>query len=145
MGLTASLKILSTSLDPEEITERLGVQPTEVRHQAAYPQNGVSLPKTHIWRLELPNDPDLHFGTAGISAAIETLDDQLADKFATLPADGVDKFLDLHQAVDGDNDHESSGIHLTSAALGWLVRAGLDIDIDQYFYTNGATEASLKE
>jgi hypothetical protein len=133
--IRAYLNIASDDLDPDRITEVLGRSPDRIWRRRSPIRPAPDVHDRHLWALDLAAPGIDHFGMQELSAAITGLGDDLAVRCWELCRRSATITLQVVQEVNGEEDHESQGIHLTYEAIVWLAAAGAQIDIDQYFFS----------
>jgi hypothetical protein len=127
-----ALDVFSASLTPEEITHRIGTQPTIVRRRGSRPRPGAG-PKDGLPENQWEWNPD--------ASVPLTLDAQL-DAIWTALGSRAQAFRDLseaHVVVDILIEHHGDGL-----SLGWAMverhvlmaaALGASISVDEYDYT----------
>jgi hypothetical protein len=85
-----------------------------------------------LWKQELKVPPDLHAGTQGFDAAINSLSLRVAQSVAVLVDRGCKATISILQQISGPEDSNSLGIHLDAKSLHWISAAQASLDIDQY-------------
>lgn len=126
----ASLVIASEELSVDEITRVIGREPDKAWHRGDRMRGG-SLRTWSKWSMDVEFEEGLHRGCYGLTEAIDQLDDDLADRAATLQELGCSVCLQVAQYIDPE-DPMTDGIHIDEAAIAWLARAHASLDIDQY-------------
>jgi predicted transcriptional regulator len=79
---------------------------------------------------ELRWEGDVHPGTAGLSAAIEALGDELAQRVSRLVNTGCVATIAVVQELTTDT--YSHGLALSAAATAWMGSAKAGLTVDQY-------------
>ncbi|MGW9131973.1 DUF4279 domain-containing protein [Streptomyces sp. NPDC055681] len=128
------LRVVSESLQPEEISRRLGAQPDESTSIGSrrHPQ---SPPRSHATWIR-------RAGAAGGCARPEELEPvvvgwglDLADALGRLADSGEAAVsLEIVQEIRDLDDPQQKGIFLGADLLAWMGAARASLDIDQYVY-----------
>ncbi len=141
MAVKAWLVVASSDLSAGALAARLSLSP-DSNHSAGEPiRPGGDSRIESVWKRELLPLDSRHFGTEGLSAAIEALGTELAGEFRSLRDSGATCLLDIVQEVVGERDSASTGFHLDARAVRWLDAGGFSVSIDQYFSEEGASGA----
>jgi hypothetical protein len=128
------LRVVSESLQPEEISARLGTGPDEATAIGSR-RRPQSPPRTHAtW--------SRHVSAAGGPGRPEDLEPvvlgwgpEFAATLGRLAASGdADVSLVVVQELTDPEDPRQKGIFLGAPLLAWLAEAGASLDIDQYVY-----------
>jgi hypothetical protein len=133
--IRAYLNIASDDLDPDRITAVLRRPPDRSWHRRSPVRAEPAVHDCHSWALDVTSPGLDHFGMYELSEAIIRLGDDLASRCMLLGQLKATITLQIVQEVNGEEDHESQGIHLTRDAIAWLAAAGARVDIDQYFFS----------
>jgi hypothetical protein len=132
----AYLSVESDNIRPDDITTTLGRVPDSTRERGSPRRTGRGVYDCHKWRLDLAVPGRDHFGTEELSTAIVGLGADVAAGCRSLRHQGADITLQIVQEVRGDDDTQARGLHLTHDAIAWLLAAGAELDIDQYFFAD---------
>ncbi|WP_328757518.1 DUF4279 domain-containing protein [Streptomyces sp. NBC_00271] len=128
------LRVVSESLQPEEISARLGTGPDEATAIGSR-RRPQSPPRTHAtW--------SRHVSAAGGPGRPEDLEavvlgwgPEFAATLGRLAASGdAHVSLVVVQELTDPEDPRQKGIFLGAPLLAWLAEAGASLDIDQYVY-----------
>ncbi|MEU7604806.1 DUF4279 domain-containing protein [Streptomyces sp. NPDC041003] len=128
------LRVVSESLQPEEISRRLGAEPDEStsigsRRRPQLPPRSHS---TWIRRADAPEGrgrpEDLEPAVLGWGTDLATALGRLAD------AGEASVFLEIVQEIRDLDDPQQKGIALSADLMSWLGAARASLDIDQYVY-----------
>jgi hypothetical protein len=128
--IKAVLVVQSLALTLAEVSEAMGQQPDEGYDKGSLAAVRQAPRNWTLWSMELAWPHTAHGGTEGLSSAIESLGQPLAERAAKLASQGCDVLVSIHQEVTGAP--ESVGLHLTSRAIEWMAVAGAALDVDQY-------------
>lgn len=128
------LRVVSESLQPEEISVRLGAEPDEATAIGSR-RRPQSPPRRHATWIR-------HVPAAGGSGRPEDLEPvvlgwgpEFAAALGRLAGSAdADVSLVVVQKVTDPEDPRQKGIFLSAALLAWLTQAGASLDIDQYVY-----------
>jgi hypothetical protein len=82
------------------------------------------------WTIDLVTEAGVHAGTEGLSAAIDDLGDELAQRLRSLRSQGCSVLMVAVQELS--QDARSRGLELSLSALTWLASAGARLIVDQY-------------
>lgn len=128
--IKAALVVQSRDLTLAEISEVMARQPDEGYDRGSLaPVRKVPREWT-CWSTKLAWSPAVHGGTEGLAAAIEALGHPLAERAASLVAQGCEVLVSVYQELA--DTPESHGLQLTPGAIRWMAAAGAAIDVDQY-------------
>ena len=128
--IKASLVIESRELTLAEISDVMARQPDQGYDRGSLaPVRQVPREWTS-WSAELTLPPGAHGGTEGLTTAIESLGQPLAERAAKLASRGCEVLASVHQELA--DTPESLGLHLTPAAIRWLADARAAVSVDQY-------------
>lgn len=128
--LIAALTIESEVADVAHISAAVGREP-DSSYEIGEIGRWTQRPRTTSrWTLDLDWPTALRPGVEGLSFAITSLGSRLAEGASTLSHSGATVLLGLYQDLSADP--WGHGIRLSRDAIGWLVTAGADLDIDQY-------------
>ncbi|MGW7041569.1 DUF4279 domain-containing protein [Streptomyces avermitilis] len=128
------LRVVSESLQPEEISARLGTGPDEATAIGSR-RRSQSPPRAHAtWIRHV-----LAEGGSGRPEAHEPVvlgwGPEFAAALGRLAGSGdADVSLVVVQELTDPEDPRQKGIFLSAALLAWLAEAGASLDIDQYVY-----------
>ena len=136
----AYLRVETDDIEPDDITAILGRPPDSSRQRGSPRSNGKGVYDFHSWRLDLVVPGPGHFGTEELPNAIAGLGVDVAAGCRSLRQRGADITLQVVQEVRSEVDTQATGLHLTHDAIAWLAMAGAELDIDQYFFADGAAE-----
>ncbi len=128
------LRVVSSVMQPEEITEQLGVEPDEANAIGSR-RRWTSPPRTHTTWMR-------HTKPSSEGARPEDLAPQVlawGEDFAKALGRLVDStdavvYLELVQEVTDLEDPNQKGIWLTHDLIAWLTLAKGSLDIDQYIH-----------
>lgn len=128
------LRVVSQSLQPEEISKRLGAEPDESTSIGSR-RRPQSPPRSHATWIR-------HAGAAGSGARPEDLEPvilewgaNLADALGRLVESGeATVTLEIIQEIRDLDDPQQKGIFLGVDLLSWMSAARASLDIDQYVY-----------
>ncbi|UXY32022.1 DUF4279 domain-containing protein [Streptomyces sp. HUAS TT20] len=128
------LRVVSESLQPEEISARLGTGPDESTAIGSR-RRPQSPPRAHATWIR-------HASATGGPARPEDLEPvvlgwepEFASALGRLAGSGdADVSLVVVQELTDPEDPQQKGIFLSAALLAWLAEAGASLDIDQYVY-----------
>ncbi|WP_286772028.1 hypothetical protein [Sphingomonas sp. 66-10] len=134
MAVRAWLVVTSRDLSAGAIAARLSLSPDNIDSAGEPIKPGGGSRIESVWKRELSPLDSRHFGTEGLSAAIEALGIELAGEFRSLRDSGATCLLDIVQEVVGEFDSASTGFRLDASAVRWLDAGGFSVSIDQYFY-----------
>ncbi|MFF9087522.1 DUF4279 domain-containing protein [Streptomyces sp. NPDC014991] len=134
------LRVVSESLQPQEISARLGTGPDESTAIGSR-RRPQSPPRPHATWIR-------HAAAAGGSARPEDLEPvvlgwgpEFAAALGRLARSGdADVSLVLVQEITDPDDPQQKGVFLRADLLAWLATAGASLDIDQYVYHDCAGE-----
>jgi hypothetical protein len=127
-----SLVIKSTSLSPDEITNRVGLDPDEsVRMGSRLSIDGQPRPKSHLWimRSGLPN--------VDVEAQICTLIDRVgdhADRIGSLSDATTANFMQVVRRYFPDPEEAELGFFLSTEIVSFLSATRSGFDFDEYDY-----------
>jgi hypothetical protein len=123
----AHLDLSSTSLDPDQITERLGLRPTETWRIGDKAPNTGRLRKDHRWELQTRD-----YGSSDLN---EPLDDLLG--VLTPVAESLRGVADQCDAamicIVGSFGETNPGLFVDKAMMETIRGLGLDLQLDLYF------------
>ncbi|WP_405914696.1 DUF4279 domain-containing protein [Streptomyces sp. NBC_00728] len=128
------LRVVSESLQPQEISARLGCEADEATGIGSRrrPQSPPRKHATWIRRVRAPGESrrpeDLEPVVLAWGPEFAAALGRLAD------SKDADVSLVLVQEITDPEDPQQKGIFLRAALLAWLARAGASLDIDQYVY-----------
>jgi hypothetical protein len=125
--VTVGLYLLGEQLDPEKISEELGIVPTKARRKGEKRETATGreyISKTGVWSLVLSKD---HAEVADVAANLLTALAHCKKPLKTLT--GIqDAYFDVFIAGTADNDGEGScEFEIDSAQLATLAQHGLPI------------------
>ena len=131
--IKAALVVESRELSLGQISAGMGRRP-----DSGYERGSLSslrkVPRAWTsWEIELHWPREVHGGSEGLATAIESLGRPVAERAATLAAQGCDVVLSVCQELA--DDPASTGLHLTPDAIKWLATAGATFSVDQYVET----------
>lgn len=134
----AYLHVTSKVMRLPDISAALGLEPDKSVDSVQPHDIGDLNPKGieyrwASWLMKLKLDDSISKSTEGLEEAIESLDDELADKLAGLGEMGCAVSIQLVQEFIFDEDNDT-GIFLSPGAIRWMSRAGAFLDIDQYLW-----------
>ena len=135
----AYLRVETDDIEPDDITAILG-RPRTAVDSVAHLGDGMGVYDFYTWRLDLVVPGPGHFGTEEQPNAIAGLGVDVAAGCRSLRHRGADITLQVVQEVRGEVDIQATGLHLTHDAIAWLAAAGAELDIDQYFFAEGAAD-----
>lgn len=126
----AWLVIESRELTLAEISDVMERQPDQGHDRGSLaPVRKVPRERTS-WSAELTWPRDTHGGTEGLTTAIESLGQPMAERAGKLASRGCEIVVSVHQELA--DTPESLGLYLTPAAIRWLADAGAAVSVDQY-------------
>lgn len=125
-------RIQSDELDPEQITQYVGVEPTrsEAKESRRGRKSGRLIPPRHEWML----DSGLA-ETTSLNEQVEAVLNQLAgawDRIGELTAGGAAATLVMLRSFEPGEHSSPRGLVLDEEAISLLHRAGADLWIDEY-------------
>ncbi|MEU4085346.1 DUF4279 domain-containing protein [Streptomyces aureus] len=128
------LRVVSDSLQPQEISARLGCEADEATAVGSrrHPQ---SPPRKHATWIRHVRDRGESGRPEDLEPAILAWGPEFAVILGRL-ADSQDAAVSLVvvQEITDPEDPQQKGIFLGADLLAWLARAGASLDIDQYVY-----------
>ncbi len=127
----AYLAIRSDDVPPDEVTRRIGLQPSRTRVKGTpFGRRGSgAVTKTHLWALDAPEIPgELDEKVGSVVAAIEGVAPAIA---ALRPACSIE-FVIVYEGWVGNSS--LGGVQLTSHATQVLAQAGAALDVDIYAF-----------
>ncbi|MFE2516748.1 DUF4279 domain-containing protein [Streptomyces mirabilis] len=128
------LRVVSESLQPEEISSRLGTGPDEAtaigsRRRPQSPPRAHANWIRHVSAANGPGRPeDLEPMVLGWGPEFAAALGRLAG------SGGADVSLVVVQELTDPEDPRQKGVFLGAPLLAWLAEAGASLDIDQYVY-----------
>lgn len=137
----AYLSIRSDDVPPDEVTRRIGLQPTRSRLKGTpIGRRGSGIvTKTHLWALEAPEIPaELDEKVGLVVAAIEGVAPAIA---ALRPACSVELVI-VYKGWIGNSS--LGGVQLTSHATQVVVQAGGALDVDIYAFGPPLTHTAVE-
>lgn len=138
------LGVSSEALDPDTITQRIGISPDHVAVRAS---TSVEPPRpvAHQWRLDASPRGTVDDRIADLLDRIDPCADRLAEMTATRQVTAVIEVVRYFGHPDGDEEghevsslqklagqHQLLGFALGTTTLDRLVRLGLSLDFDEY-------------
>ncbi|WP_103957050.1 DUF4279 domain-containing protein [Nonomuraea solani] len=127
--------IKSDELDPGQITQYVGVEPTrsEAKESRLGRKSGRLIPPRHEWAL----DSGLA-ETTSLDEQVEAVMNQLAgvwDRIGELTAGGAEATLVMFRSFEPGEGPRPRGLYLDEEAISCLNRAGADLWIDEYGFS----------
>lgn len=124
--------VKSESLGLEDLTSTLGRVSDRGHDLGSFsPRQPGNVWLWSQWEIDLVLDEKDHAGTEAVSAAIESLGSELADRAGDLARQGCISTLVVVQELPAD-DSSQHGFWLSAEAVAWIARARATLDIDQY-------------
>lgn len=121
---TASFRIFSSEIDPEEITEALGVQPDRVHHIGEYPGNNATRPpyEDNMWivKSKLSEEESLEHHLSALLSLLEPRQEYLRKVSSSV---SIDFFCGLFS---------KNGFLLSANILKQIGKLGADLVLDIY-------------
>lgn len=124
--------IQSDDLDPEQVTQHVGVEPSrsEAKESRRGRKSGLLIPLRHEWIL----DSGLA-ESASINEQVEAVVNKLGDawgRIGELTAGGATSTLVILRSFQQGKGFGQSGIVIDKESISYLHRAGADLWIDEY-------------
>ncbi|GAA5014816.1 DUF4279 domain-containing protein [Actinopolymorpha pittospori] len=128
------LRVVSESLQPEEISERLGVEPDESTSIGSR-KRPESRPRSHATWIRRVVAAEGCARPEDLEPVVVGWGPDLADALGRLAESGEAAVsLEIVQEIRDLNDPRQRGIFLGADLLAWMGTARASLDIDQYVY-----------
>lgn len=128
------LRVVSQSLQPEEISQRLGAEPDESTAIGSreHPQ---SSPRSHATWIRHVGAAEGRARPAELEPVVVGWGPDLAEALGRLAVSGEgDVSLEIVQEITDLDDPQQKGIALGADLLAWMGTARATLDIDQYVF-----------
>lgn len=138
----AYLAIRSDDVPPDEVTRRIGLQPTRtcVKGTPFGRRDSGFVTKTHLWALDAPESPgELDEKVGSVVAAIEAV----APAISGLRSACSIEFVIVYEGWVGNSS--LGGLQLTAHATQVLAQAGAALDVDIYAFGPPLTHTADEE
>jgi hypothetical protein len=128
------LRVVSTDLQPDEITEALGVAPDEATAKGSI-RRGGTLRQFTSWKRYVTVTAEAGGRPEDFEPVILGWGDQFAQALGALAQNpSVDVSLELVQEIRDIESAQEKGIYFGPDLMAWLAKARAGLDIDQYIY-----------
>ncbi|MFE9496713.1 DUF4279 domain-containing protein [Streptomyces collinus] len=128
------LRVVSESLQPEQISARLETEPDEATAIGSR-RRPQSPPRAHTTWIRHAPAPDGPGRPEDVEPVILAWGPQFATALGQLASSGdAEISLVIVQKLTDPEDPQQKGIWLSAPLLSWLTKAGASLDIDQYVY-----------
>lgn len=136
------LRLISHTIQPDEMTARLQVDPDEVAAMGSR-RRPASPPRQHAtWKLHAKSE-STSARTEDLELAALKWGPALAESIRKLVDSGdVDASLVIVQEIRDIDDGQQKGIALGVELLAWMATARAGLDIDQYIYHDCGDDSS---